>query len=212
MGMTESRENDEEKFVAFVQGALGDMRAPDAGVPREEMWAAITRARAEARRAAQARRRTMWVGIGMAATLVVGVAIGRYVPRESALPPVAAAPAAPRATGAYDVASAQHMTRAEALLVSYAHPVDGSAGDSLFTGWARDLLSNTRLLLDSPAANDAARRRLLEDLERVLVQMVQKSPAESDADVRAHVERTVDRTQILTRLRSSQRTSLNSGS
>jgi hypothetical protein len=210
MGMTDEVDSD-EKFVKFVQANLGDAHVATGDVPREEMWTAISSARAEARRASAARRLRAWVAVGMAATLVIGVAIGRFSPRADrpSLPGLASAPAT---NTAYDVAAAEHLSRAEALLVSYTRTADGARGDSLFSHWARELLSNTRLLLDSPAAADASRRKLLEDLERVLVQLVQKSPAESDADVRAHVERTVDRTQILTRLRSAQPPSPNSGS
>ena len=78
--------------------------------------------------------------------------------------------------------------------------------------WARELLSNTRLLIDSPAATDATRRRLLQDLERVLVQIVQTSPAESNAEMRAHVERSMDRTHMIMRLRALQAAALNGGS
>jgi len=78
-------------------------------------------------------------------------------------------------------------------------PTDATM-DSLTARWARDVLSNTRLLLDSPAGEDPVRRRLLEDLETVLVQLVQRSGR--TAEDRAMLDRTLQRTQILTRLRS----------
>jgi hypothetical protein len=84
--------------------------------------------------------------------------------------------------------------------------------DSAMTRWASDMLSNTRLLMDSPLGTDVRRRRILEDLERVLVQMVQVSPAETDADVRAHVERSLERTRMMMRLRSLQSATPVSGS
>jgi len=54
--------------------------------------------------------------------------------------------------------------------------------DAQLGAWARQLLSNTRLLLDSPVANDPQRRPLLEDLELVLVQIVQLSPGSTSQD------------------------------
>ena len=72
--------------------------------------------------------------------------------------------------------------------------------DSLTARWAKDVLSNTRLLLDSPAGDDPVRRRLLEDLETVLVQLVQRSGR--TAEDRDMLDRTLQKTQILTRLRS----------
>jgi hypothetical protein len=62
------------------------------------------------------------------------------------------------------------------------------------------MLTNTRLLLDSPAGDDPVRRRLLEDLETVLVQLLQRTGGA--VDERALIERTLERTQLLSRLRS----------
>lgn len=102
--------------------------------------------------------------------------------------------------GSYDMATLEHLSRAEALLTSFRTP--RSAGDGTpLNSWARDLLADTRLLLDSPAATDARRRQLLEDLELVLAQIVQL-PAESSAD-RGLVQRSIERGAVLSRLRSS---------
>ena len=100
----------------------------------------------------------------------------------------------------YDVAAVQHLTRAEALLTAFRSNETAEAAPSM-NRWARDLLADTRLLLDSPAANDARRRHLLEDLELVLAQIVQL-PAESSAD-RGLVQRSIERGAVLSRLRST---------
>ncbi|HVZ48278.1 MAG TPA: hypothetical protein VG916_05815 [Gemmatimonadaceae bacterium] len=209
-------DNDDEKFEAFVQSSARGYNEPPV-VPREEMWTAIGAARAEARRASAARHRWLMAAAGMAATLVVGVAVGRYGFRESPATvretAVRVAPVASAAsTAAYDVVTQEHLSRAEMLLVAYTDPAVRAPGDSTFARWARDVLSNTRLLLDSPAATDPVRRQLLADLERVLVQMVQKSPAESDAEARALVERSLSHTDMLTRLRSTSAPAANGGS
>src|SRR6185312_7193556 len=68
--------------------------------------------------------------------------------------------------------------------------------------WARALLSQTRLLLDSPAAVDPARQRLLQDLELVLVQMTQLSPANTPID-RELIAGSVRHSDVITRLRTA---------
>ena len=268
--------SNDDRFEAFLEREAQRLNEPPAEVPREAMWEAIAAARAtrpiaEARPITEARpiaatrpRRSMlatpW--IGMAAMLVLGLGLGRYMlaremgtvpavdslavaasqalgrrgltpgpgsvpgtpglgadtapvasPRLSAVRLSASTLSAVRATAApdafatrnggsatYSAASQQHLTRAEALVaVVSAMPAD-AALDSLTGRWARDILSNTRLLLDSPAGDDPVRRRLLEDLETVLVQLVQRSGR--TAEDRAMIDRTLQKTQILTRLRS----------
>lgn len=106
------------------------------------------------------------------------------------------------ANGAYASVTEQHLARAEALLTSYhTDAVDGRV-DAQMSAWARDLLTMTRLLLDSPAARGVQRRRLLQDLELVLVQIVQLSPDAAE-DERALVERSIDREHMIMRLRAT---------
>ncbi|MCC6928967.1 MAG: hypothetical protein IT359_08275 [Gemmatimonadaceae bacterium] len=110
--------------------------------------------------------------------------------------------ATPDGGAIYDVAAVQHLSRAEALLTAFRANRDGSMeAPASMNRWARDLLVDTRLLLDSPAASDAQRRHLLEDLELVLAQIVQL-PAESSAD-RGLVQRSIERGAVLSRLRST---------
>ena len=149
--------------------------------------------------------------IGMAAALILGVAIGKFAltRQDSAAPVLAAAapsPSAPQSntdTTSYARAANAELSRAEALLTAYSASGANVAVDKQLAGWARDILSNTRLLLDSPAAVDPARRKLLQDLELVLVQMVQRSPEAGANEERAHIDRSLERTQVLTRLRST---------
>jgi hypothetical protein len=112
---------------------------------------------------------------------------------------------------AYDVATVRHLTSVEALLVSYrADPLD-SLADARVAQWARTLLQDTRLLLDSPAASSPVRRRLFEDLELVLVQMARLAPADSavnpvqlrrEREERALIDGTMRDARVLPRLRS----------
>ena len=219
--MSDSEYTD-EKFEEFLRREARAWNAPGSEVPRDAMWDAIQSARAETRpasmpvtaeAAALRRRRITWAWVGMAATLVIGVAIGKYAfgtraAADGASPQFAAGDSAGTS---YSVAATDHLARAEALLTAFGTSTTDAASDAQLSGWARDVLSNTRLLLDSPAARDPVHRQLLEDLELVLVQIVQRSPAAGRAEERSHITHTLRRTQVLARLRSSRSFGPNSG-
>jgi len=103
---------------------------------------------------------------------------------------------------AYTVATAQHLTAAEAMLTAFKGDLSQGRMDAEISAWGKDLLSNTRLLLDSPAARDPVRRKLLQDLELVLVQIVQLSPKSSARD-RDLIRGALADDQVLTRLRTA---------
>jgi hypothetical protein len=114
-----------------------------------------------------------------------------------------ATPAAPDRNSAYQITTTQHLSEAEALLTSFrSRPTADRQMDAQLGAWARQLLSNTRLLLDSPVANDPQRRPLLEDLELVLVQIVQLSPGSTPQD-RDLIEKSLQQDHVMTRLRTA---------
>jgi hypothetical protein len=102
----------------------------------------------------------------------------------------------------YQVATIRHLSNAEALLTAFRTDSRDAKMDAQLSVWARDLLSNTRLLLDSPAADDPQRARLLGDLELVLAEIVQLSPGASAQD-RGLIEGSIRNGQVMTRLRSA---------
>jgi hypothetical protein len=104
---------------------------------------------------------------------------------------------------AYQITTVRHLSEAEALLTSFrTRSTTDQQMDAQLGSWARQLLSNTRLLLDSPVANDPQRRPLLEDLELVLVQIVQLSPGSTSQD-REMIEKTLRQDHVMTRLRTA---------
>jgi hypothetical protein len=118
---------------------------------------------------------------------------------------VAAGDAAPNSTpaSAYQLTAVRHLSEAEALLTSFrSRSTTDQQMDAQLGSWARSLLNNTRLLLDSPVANDPQRRPLLEDLELVLVQIVQLSPGSTPQD-REMIEKTLRQDHVMTRLRTA---------
>jgi hypothetical protein len=118
---------------------------------------------------------------------------------------VAVSGASPNSTpaSAYQLTTVRHLSEAEALLTSFrTRSTTDQQMDAQLGSWARSLLSNTRLLLDSPVANDPQRRPLLEDLELVLVQIVQLSPGSTPQD-REMIEKTLRQDHVMTRLRTA---------
>ncbi len=113
------------------------------------------------------------------------------------------APSSATPGSAYQLTTISHLSEAEALLTSFrARSTADQQMDSQLGAWARQLLSNTRLLLDSPVANDPQRRPLLQDLELVLVQIVQLSPGSTSQD-RDLIEKTLKQDHVMTRLRTA---------
>ena len=109
----------------------------------------------------------------------------------------------PSSSSAYQLTAVRHLSEAEALLTSFrTRTTTDQQMDAHLGSWARELLSNTRLLLDSPVANDPQRRPLLEDLELVLVQIVQLSPGSTPQD-RELIEKTLQQDHVMTRLRTA---------
>jgi hypothetical protein len=120
-------------------------------------------------------------------------------PSRVAISPLSNAPP----SSAYQLTAVRHLSEAEALLTSFRTRSNADQQmDAQLGAWARQLLSNTRLLLDSPVANDPQRRPLLEDLELVLVQIVQLSPGSTPQD-RDMIEKTLQQDHVMTRLRTA---------
>jgi len=194
----------DNRFETRLRAAAQDYhRPPD--TPREELWRRIAAARA-----ARRRRKTMvplglrW-GVGIAAVLALGVAIGRWTAstRAPGTAPLAAPGGADQAAMlAYRVAAAQYLTRAEALLTGLRAETRAGEPAAQFTAQARDLLTTTRLMLDSPAAQDPRLKSLLEDLELVLAQIAQL-PSRSDPEDVGLINQGLDQRSVLLRLRTA---------
>ena len=148
--------------------------------PREEMWAAIAAVRRRRHAVRRIARPLAW-SLALAAALVLGIGIGRYgwlsgAPRAAA--PVALGPAGAAPSAPYRVAAGQYLARTEVLLTDFRTVSRTGRLDPQFLASARDLLTTTRLILDSPAGNDPHLQILLQDLELVLAQITQL-PAEA---------------------------------
>ena len=205
-------------FDAWIATIAPALNAPT-DVPRAEMWSAIQAARGTARDAQAGAipgvtplRRHPWRLMSMiAAALLLGVAIDRVMLRRAEEPstrvaeiPVPAPADSSDPTRLYRMAARQTLTQAEALLTAYrASGGEGAAGMKQLGGWGREVLSSTRLLIDSPAGADPLLRTLLADLELVLVQIIQLSGAELDPIERALIDRALQERDLLPRIRTA---------
>lgn len=198
--MTES----EDRFVEFLHQEARAYNQPPASVPRDAMWTAIAaERRRRAAKHAQQRIQLRWV-VGIAAVLVLGVAIGRLT-----APVVPAGPAVVDNTPAeagddmmYRTAAREYFGRAEAVLTMFRADARQGRPDGGASEVARELLSTNRLLLGSPAADDPRMKELLEDLELVLLQMAQLS-AEQGTDPAQFILQALENNSVLLRLRNA---------
>ena len=165
-------------------------------VPRDRMWAKIDAARTERRGLLQpdfsARRspafRIMRLTAAVAAVLILGIFIGRLTLETETLPVGDTSPVAvvadtstvqetpPVNTGlrrdVYAMAARDLFGRADFLLTDFKVRSCGRDDLSEVPDWAGGMLVQTRLLMDTPAADDTQMKNLLEDLELVLAQIV----------------------------------------
>jgi hypothetical protein len=198
--------NDEAKFEQWLQDAAKTYNAPPRPTPRDEMWARIEaeRARRAVRPVIALRPWLRW-GLAAAAVLVLGIGIGRWTAQQGTTAPVATRvpPADTAGNGVvYQVAATQYLSRTESFLTAFRADLRAGRVDTRFTGQARDLLTTTRLLLDSPAADDPRMRALLEDLELVLVQISQLPTARDRHDTDL-ITQDMDQRSVLPKLRSA---------
>jgi hypothetical protein len=212
--------------------------------PREEMWEqVVARIREEDASAVDnevdletARARRRWPAArgwaAAAAVLAIGIALGRATapmptaptapttPTETAATrgPVEEAPAAdagvrPAAT-ALDFAAFQHLGRSESLLAMVRADAREGRIDPAVAPWARNLLMETRLLLDVRRGGDPTLDGLLAELELVLSQIVGVTETGADEGrMRTELDLTIggmDEREVLTRIRAAIPTGMSS--
>jgi len=110
------------------------------------------------------------------------------------------------ASALYRAAAVQTLVQAEAVLTAYRGAASTTRDPEAMqqaARWARDVLSSTRLLIDSPAGRDPQMRALFTDLELVLAQIVQLSGTPLQASERELIDRAMRDRDLLPRLRSA---------
>ena len=191
--------------------------------PLDEMWTVIEEAHFDAPVSISRPRgiasRAPW--LAAAAALVLGIGLGRYLPRGGSLADKAAAsaiagnsttlsPDTSAVADAYRDQTNRYLGQAAALLISL--PARDASGktDATFATKATDLLVTTRLLIDSPAATqDPKLHFLLEDLELVLVQIARLHTEKNKGDLDL-IHQAVEQGDVLSRLNSAVATTQSS--
>jgi len=195
--MSDDRMSDDQLDERVREAARAYNAPPE--TPREAMWARIQagRERRETRVLEFRPRRWLWAAAA-AAVLAVGIGIGRV----SVQPETARWEGPSANTTTYRLATQEHLSQSEAFLTLFRTSLKDRSRDRLASASARQLLATNRLLLDSPAATDAATRLLLQDLELVLAEIAQLSPRSSDEDLQ-FIREGMERGNVMPRLRTA---------
>jgi hypothetical protein len=107
-------------------------------------------------------------------------------------------------SAAFAAVTAEHLGRVETLLTSFRAESESGKVDPQITSWAGDLLGTTRLLLDSPGADDPRLHKLLGDLEIVLTQITQLSAEQgSTSDELQLIDQSLRSHDVMTRIRGA---------
>lgn len=209
----------EDRFEEFLDSSAREYHRPPE-TPRDAIWEQIQAARRE-RAASPAnrppdstprpvvdlptyrqRRVPLRLVLGIAAVLALGVALGRLtLSSRAGTPtptPAVAAGGMPRQSLALKLTAIEHLSRVESLLTDY----QTQSATVEFRGQAEDLLSSTRLLLDSPKLTESRLRSLLEDLELILVQLTQLQ-SNAGPEERALIDDGLTQREIRSRLRNA---------
>jgi hypothetical protein len=214
---------DENRFDDVLQDLPRSFNAPPEP-PLDEMWTVIEDAHFNAPVPISATRGMTspapW--LAAAAALIIGIGVGRYLPRGGNLPGNAASPTAiatnpasatsdtSAVADAYRDQTTRYLGQAAALLVSLPAKDANGRTDAAFASKATDLLVTTRLLIDSPAAvQDPKLHSLLEDLELVLVQIARLRSERNRGDLDL-IHQAVEQGDVLSRLNSAVATNQSS--
>lgn len=194
--------NDDERFDNWLRESAEDYNVPPA-VPREEIWQGIEARRRSAIRPGGRVRTFTWMAwaAGIAAVLATGVVIGRLTDVPEIPTPVAETPTGESGT-AYRLAATEYLSRTEVFLTDFRQEAGSGPVENSTAEIARALLTDSRLLLDSPAANDARLRTLLEDLELVLAEIAQLA-GETRPGERTLITDGMDEGGLMLRLRTA---------
>lgn len=105
---------------------------------------------------------------------------------------------------AYRLVVLQHLAGSEAMITAFRASAHHGAVDAQIASWSKDLLSTTRMLEGSPATQDPTMRRLLEDLDLVITQIVQYTThGTHDPDELDLIEQSIAKRGVITKLRST---------
>ena len=113
---------------------------------------------------------------------------------------------------AYRLAVVNHVVGSEAMITAFRASARRGEVDAQLAKWSHDLLGETRLLESSAPSDDVTMKRLLEDLELVLVQIVQyTNHGTHSADDLDLIDRSIRRRGVMSNIRNVSAGQLPSG-
>ncbi len=198
-------QHEDPKFEQWLKDVARTTYHAPRTTPRDEMWKRIEAAR-RTKHVIELRPWMRWA-VAAAAVLALGIGIGRWTAGPVGPSPDSGATRVAieidsLADQAYEVAATQYLSRTETFLTAFRADANRSANTARLARQARDLLTTTQLMLDSPAANDPRLRSLLEDLELVLTQISLLNPLENGRD-RDLITDGMNQSNVLPKLRSA---------
>jgi hypothetical protein len=105
---------------------------------------------------------------------------------------------------AYHLVVLQHLAGSEAMITAFRTAAHRGDVDAQLAAWSRELLTTTRMLESSAATKDPTMKRLLEDLELVMAQIVQYATHgtnnSEDLDL---IEQSITTRGVITKLRGT---------
>jgi hypothetical protein len=105
---------------------------------------------------------------------------------------------------AYHLVVLQHLAGSEAMITAFRTAARRGEMDAQLATWSRELLSTTRMLESSAATQDPTMKRLLEDLDLVISQIVQYvthgTNNSEDLDL---IEQSITTRGVITKLRGT---------
>ena len=210
----------DERFDELMRDAAQTYnRPPDA--PLDQMWEAVERTAWTAEQTDRASRGTRFTlrfpGWAIAATLILGIGIGRasltFNHAASAPTTIPGAPVSAKTVATarpdsaadqpYEAETSRYLGQTAALLIALPSEMRAGRADDQFVARAGELLTRTRLLLDSPAASDPTMRSLLDDLELVLAQVVRLQNNQESRTELDLINRALEQRDVIPRLRTA---------
>jgi hypothetical protein len=105
---------------------------------------------------------------------------------------------------AYRLVVLRHLAGSEAMITAFRSSARRGEVDAEIGQWSRELLGTTRLLEASPVTQDPTMKRLLEDLDLVIVQIAQYvSTGKHNPDDLDLIEQSITKRGVITKLRST---------
>jgi hypothetical protein len=110
----------------------------------------------------------------------------------------------PNASLAYRLVVLQHLAGSEAMITSFRSSAERGEVDAQIASWSRELLSTTRMLESSPVTQDPTMKRLLEDLDLVIVQIrLYVTRGTNNRDDLDLIEQSINKRGVINKLRST---------